>query len=116
MTTPIRGGLAALLTSCFLAGAIAGCTQTRAPQAPPPGTVPGVTPSTFHLPEGSGCSGEISRFQAVLQNDVDTGNVNRSVYDRAEPDLNRASSACTAGRDGEARSILAATKSRFGYR
>jgi hypothetical protein len=103
-----------------LAGSLAllaaACTQTSGPAAPPPGAIPGVTPSTFHLPGGAGCSGEIARFQAVLQNDVDTGNVAQSVYDRAEPDLNRASAACSAGRDGEARSILASTKGRFGYR
>jgi hypothetical protein len=110
-----RGSLAGSLAVALalFAGA---CTQTTRPAAPPPGTIPGVTPSTFRLPEGSGCASDVARFQAVLQNDVDTGNVARSVYDRAEPDLNRASAACSAGRDGEARSILAATKSRFGYR
>lgn len=114
MKFSMRGGLAGsvAVTLALLAGA---CTQTARPAAPQ-GAIPGVTPSAFRLPDGPGCAGEIARFQAVLQNDVDTGNVNRSVYDRAEPDLNRASAACSAGRDGEARSILAGTKSRFGYR
>ncbi len=104
---------AAVVSLGLLAGA---CTQTATPPAPPPGVIPGVTPSTFRLPDGAGCSGEVARFQAVLKNDVDTGNVNQSVYNRAEPDINRAAAACSAGRDGEARAILAATKSRFGYR
>ena len=107
----LRGVLAGSLA--LLAAA---CTQTTRPAAAPPGAIPGVTPSTFAMPSGEGCSGEIARFQAVLKNDVDTGNVNQSVYRRAEPELNRASAACAAGRDGEARSILGATKSRFGYR
>jgi hypothetical protein len=107
----MRGALAGSLA--LLAAA---CTQTGGPAAPPPGAIPGVTPSTFAMPNGAGCSGEIARFQAVLKNDVDTGNVNQSVYNRAEPELNRASAACAAGHDGEARSILAGTKSRFGYR
>lgn len=99
---------------CLLA---AGCTQTVSnPPAPPPGVVPGVTPNTFSMPAGSGCSGEVARFDAVLKNDVQTGNVNQSVYNRAEPDIRRASAACAAGRDGEAVSIIAATKTRFGYR
>ena len=68
------------------------------------------------MPSGSGCTGEIAQFRAVLKNDVDTGNVNQSVYNRAEPDIQRASAACAAGRDGEARSIISGTKSRFGYR
>jgi hypothetical protein len=109
------GNLAGAATITLALG-LGACNQTARPAAPPPGVIPGVTPSTFRLPEGAGCSGEIARFQAVLQNDIDTGNVAQSVYNRAEPDLNRAAAACSAGRDGEARSILAGTKSRFGYR
>jgi hypothetical protein len=97
--------------------ALAACNQTAAtPPAPPPGAVPGVTPNTFRMPEGSGCAGDIAQFKAVLKNDVDTGNVGQSVYNRATADLGRAESACAAGRDGEARSLVASTKSRFGYR
>ena len=100
-----------------LALALAACTQTAsAPPAPPPGAVPGVTPNTFSMPEGAGCSGEIAQFKAVLRNDADTGNVGQSVYNRAAADLGRAEKACAAGRDGEARSLVASTKSRFGYR
>ncbi|MGA0598957.1 hypothetical protein [Enterovirga sp. CN4-39] len=96
---------------------LAACTQTAsAPPAPPPGAVPGVTPNTFRMPEGAGCAGEIGQFKAVLKNDVDTGNVGQSVYNRATADLGRAESACAAGRDGDARALLASTKSRFGYR
>lgn len=108
MNSRVRCGLAGSLVGL----ALGACTQTTpAPQA---GTAPSLTPST--LPAGSGCSGEIARFQAVLKSDAATGNVNRSVYNRAEPDIDRASAACAAGRDGEARSMLASTKSRFGYR
>jgi hypothetical protein len=52
----------------------------------------------------------------VLKSDVDTGNVGQSVYNRANADLAQAESACAAGREGEARSRVASTKSRFGYR
>lgn len=101
----------------IIALALAACTQTAsAPPAPPPGAVPGVTPNTFRLPDDPGCGGEIARFRAVLRNDVETGNVGQGVYDRASGDLARGEAACTAGRDGEARAILASTKSRFGYR
>lgn len=97
--------------------ALAACTQTAsAPPAPPPGVVPGVTPNTFSMPGGTGCAGEIARFRAVLKNDVDTGNVGQGVFNRASADLDRGDAACAAGRDGEARSVLASTKSRFGYR
>ena len=105
-------------SALLLSLALGGCTQTTAsrPAAPPPGVVPGVTPNTFAMPGGGGCSGEIARFRAVLKNDVDTGNVGQGVYNRADADLGRADAACAAGRDGEAVSVVASTKSRYGYR
>lgn len=108
--------LARPIGAALLALALGACTQTASrPAAPPPGAIPGVTPNTFAMPGGTGCSAEVARFHAVLKNDVDTGNVGQGVYDRANGDLRRADAACAAGRDGEGRSILAATKSRFGY-
>ena len=90
------------------------CTSSSQPTAS--GGAPGAAPAAFSMPMGGGCQGEVTRFQAVLQSDVNTGNVARSVYNRAEPDLTRAATACQLGRESEAMSILAATKSRFGYR
>ncbi len=97
--------------------ALAACNQTAAtPPAAPPGAAPGASPSAVRMPEGAGCAGDIAQFRAVLKNDVDTGNVGQSVYTRAIADLGRAESACAAGRDGEARALVASTKSRYGYR
>ena len=93
------------------------CTQTAsAPPAPAPGTVAGVTPNTFRMPEGAGCTGDVAQFKAVLRNDLDTGHVGQAVYDRATAALGPAESACAAGRDGEARALVASIKSRVGYR
>ena len=64
---------------------------------------------------GSGCSAVIGRYQAVLKADLDTGNVNKSVYDKIQGELVPANNACAAGRDAEARSLVAASKSRHGY-
>jgi hypothetical protein len=74
-----------------------------------------VTAGAVAAPGGGGCSAEIARFRAVLKNDVDTGNVGQSVYTRATADLGRAESACAAGQDAQARSMLASTRSRYGY-
>lgn len=87
------------------------CTQSAGTASPP-----SLGPTAFSAPTGGGCAGEIARFRAVLKNDVDTGNVGQSVYNRATADLGRGDAACAAGRQGEALSVLAATKSRFGYR
>jgi hypothetical protein len=102
-------GLAVIIAVPLLAGALSACNRTSAAapaNAAPAAAAPG---------GGAGCAGEIARFEAVLKSDAETGNVNRKVYDRAQPQLNRASAACAAGRDGEAHAILAGTKRQLGY-
>jgi len=68
------------------------------------------------LPEGAPCANDLNHYQTVLDADVGTGNVNRSVYDQIEIDLGRAADACAAGHDGEARAIVRSTKLQHGYR
>lgn len=102
------------LLAAALAAALAGCSQTGAPE-PGAATAPGVTPSNVSMPDRSGCAGEIARYRAVMDNDLSTGHVNKAVYDRVSADLERASAACSAGRDGEAVRLVAATRSRYGY-
>ena len=86
------------------------------PPAPPPGqAAPGVTPSTFHMPTGSGCSGEVERFQAVIDNDFATGHTTKGVHDRVSGEISRARSTCSAGNEAGAISQIRATKARFGY-
>jgi hypothetical protein len=103
--SPILAALAGL--------ALAGCNQTSAPG--PSAATPGVTPSGFAMPAGSGCTGEIGRYKAVVDNDLATGHVNRSVHARIAAELDRASASCAAGRDAEAVRMVTATKSRYGY-
>ena len=106
-----------LLTMAALAcAALVGCNQTSGAPPPPPGTVaPGVTPSSFRLPEGGGCQGDVARFQAILKNDADIGHLSASVYARASADVRQAETACAAGRDVQARTIVAQTKRNYGY-
>ncbi len=98
--------LATLLAATLLAG----CQQKAA--AP---SVAALAPAPLVLPQGAGCGPAIGRTQAVVDSDVATGNLNKPVGDRFSADLARASAACAAGRDGEALSLLAAAKSRYGY-
>ena len=106
----------------FLAFSLSACNQTRSPSVAPPVAPPAqqsassfVTPAGFKLPEGQGCSGDIARFRAVQDNDLQTGHVNKSVYDRIKTEVDQASAQCSAGNDAGARSALSGTKSRFGY-
>lgn len=79
------------------------------------GAAPGVTPSGFRLPEGAGCSGDIARWQAIQSNDLQTGHVNQTVYNQIQGEISQASTVCQAGRDAEARTMIAASKRRHGY-
>jgi len=62
------------------------------------------------------CGTALSDFQSIIDSDVKTGNLNKSVYTRITAELARARSACLAGYDAEAMTQLAGLKHRFGYR
>jgi hypothetical protein len=101
----------------IVALALASCNSARAPQGsapePPGGRSPAV--EAFKLPEGAGCTGAISRYRAVLDNDLSMGHVNKKVYDQIQQEVEEASSACAAGQDGRASSLIHASKARHGY-
>jgi hypothetical protein len=103
---------APLVFACF---ALAAC-NAPAPQAsaPPPGSV-AVTPPGFQLPEGADCSAKIARYRAVQDNDLSMGHVAQSVYNQIKRETEAASKVCAAGRDGEAKSMVAASEKRHGY-
>jgi hypothetical protein len=107
------------LAALPLVFALAACNQgaSTSPVQPPQERTSAsyVTPQGFRLPEGSGCSGEIARFRAVQDNDLSTGHVNQSVYDRIKTEVDQAAAAYAAGNDAGARGQLAGTKRRFGY-
>ncbi len=96
------------------AAALAGCQSSAKVREP---VVPvGGPPAPPVLPTGTGCGPEIARTRAIVASDVATENLNKAVGDRFDADLARAAETCAAGREGEARSQLAAAKSRYGYR
>ena len=105
----------------FLAAAmLAGCNST-APAPAPEAAAPqqaartNITPPDFKLPEGSGCSADIARWQAIQQNDLNMGHVGQNVYNEIQREISAASAACAAGRDGEARAMVSASKRKHGY-
>ncbi len=88
---------------------LAACNQTA-------GTAPaGAAPAGVQALAGSGCGGEIAGYRAVMSNDLATGHVNQSVYNRVDRELGQAEAACSAGRDAEAVRMVRATKARHGY-
>ncbi|WP_262273087.1 MULTISPECIES: hypothetical protein [Microvirga] len=92
--------------------ALAACNQTASPPGPESASA---TPAGFRMPQGSGCTGEIDRYRAVMSNDLAMGHVNQSVYNQVDRELRQAESACAGGRDAEAVRLVHATKARHGY-
>ncbi len=106
------GGLVSAL-ALLLASAPA---QAQSPDTPPRGyAVQPFTPKTFKLPDGSGCAGDLARWQAVQANDYAGGNVGLKVYNQIQNEIDRAAALCAAGQDAAARKLVAASKARHGY-
>jgi len=62
------------------------------------------------------CRNAIADFEAIMNSDLETGNVAKRVHARVMTELAPVKQQCSAGRDAEAARALAAVKSRHGYR
>ena len=104
--------------SVFLALGLGGCNQTSGSSAPVATATPRAPapPNWPKLPDGAACTKDLTHYQTVLDADVSTGNVNRSVYDQIEAELGPAANACAEGRDSEALAMIRSTKLKHGYR
>lgn len=101
--------------AALLALGLSACNQTTMPASV--AAVPaGVTAGSFQMPAGSGCAGEVAGFRAVIDNDLATGHVARSVHQQVVREIDGAASACSAGRGVDASRMIIATKARYGYR
>ena len=61
------------------------------------------------------CSAAIERFQAILNQDIKMGRVDRPVYDQAMRELASAAASCRAGRNAAALAAVKASERRHGY-
>ncbi len=112
--------------SCRLLGIASVCTflaacQQTTPQSTPVMIAPsqpvsGVTPSSFRLPDGAGCVGDVARYRAVMDNDLATGHVSASVHGRVIAEINEADNVCRSGQDAQASRMIRATQVKFGYK
>jgi uncharacterized lipoprotein YajG len=109
MKFPLATALAALL--------LAGC-NTAQPAATATAPAPAsavVTPSTFVMPSGSGCAGDIARYRAIQDNDLAMGHVAQSVYNQIKGEIAAAEKACATGHDREASDMILTSRRRHGY-
>ncbi len=103
------------LVPLVIALALAGCNASAPVASAPQPASTNVTPADFRLPEGRGCSGDVARWHAIQQNDLNMGHVNQSVYNEIQREIAAAASACQGGRDAEASAMVTASKRRHGY-
>lgn len=107
---------APLLAAAFAVATLSACNANRQPQPViDPVGPPRPASSSLSLPEGAGCSGAVNRYKAVMENDLSMGHVNQSVYNQIQGEISEAASACAAGQDAKAISLLRASKARHGY-
>lgn len=112
-------GRLAPLAVLLLAGVLSACAGANLP--PPTEAAPAASAAAAGAgPADStggaaGCAAAIASFEKVINSDVETGNLGRSVYPRIVADLAKPKATCAAGRDGEARSQLAAVRARYGF-
>ena len=64
----------------------------------------------------AGCGSAITGFEAIINSDVETGNLGKGVHRRIITELGTVKASGAAGRDADANRGLAAIKSRHGYR
>lgn len=95
---------------------LAGCNASDGAGMAPTTAVATAPPSSFGLPPGAPCSSEIGRYDAVVKDDLRTGNVQQKVYDQIQKELARATAACAAGKGGEAHALVSSSKAKHGYR
>jgi hypothetical protein len=108
---PFGGRLLAMATVL----ALAGCAGSSAVPEPASSSAA----PAFGTGSGGGASGcalPIAEYEAVIDADRQTGNVNTLVYRRIIADLQPVKASCAAGQTAAANSRLAAVKSRHGYR
>lgn len=108
----------------ILSAALTSCTASKqetqvSPRAPVAtgyaNTAPGVTPSGFRLPSGKGCAGAVARWAAIQDNDLKTGHVTKSVYNKIQNEITEARTVCNAGREAQAIGLVRASRVRHGY-
>ena len=64
----------------------------------------------------AGCGSAIAAFEAIINSDAETGNLNKGVHRRIVDELASVKANCAGGRDADASRPLAAIKARHGYR
>src|SRR6202030_2769256 len=96
-------------SSALLGLSLAACGGGGMPPSSQPGVAtPGASTTRGPLTGPPHCTKPIAEYEALIDRDVTTGYLSQVVYDRINEDLaSGARPACAAGRQAEARGLLA---------
>ncbi len=112
----MRRTLSLSASSALLGLSLAACAGGGT-QAPPAAPAPGGVATRGALTGPPSCTKPIAEYEALVDRDVTTGYLSQVVYDRINEELAAgARPACAAGREAEARGLLARVKTSHGYR
>ena len=109
-----------ILCALLLTG-VAACTQHASDSPATTGAAPlasasGSANAPPSIPAAPGaCGAAIAQLRKVLTQDLEMGHVNRSVYARMTPQIDRAAARCQAGDQSAALAMLASVKKANGY-
>jgi hypothetical protein len=114
----MRRTLSLSASSALLALSLAACSGGGTPSpAQPIAAAPGAAATRGQLAGPPGCTKPIAEYEALVDRDVTTGYLSQVVYDRINEELAAGPRpACAAGRDAEARGLLARVRTSHGYR
>ena len=89
----------------------------QVPTTEPVAATPGSAATRGQLTGPPSCTRPIAEYEALVDRDVTTGYLSQVVYDRINEELAAGPRpACAAGREAEARGLLARVKTSHGYR
>ena len=114
----MRRTLSLSAAAALLGLSLAACSGSGTPSpSEPVAATPGTAATRGQLTGPPGCTRPIAEYEALVDRDVTTGYLSQVVYDRINTELAAGPrAACAAGRDAEARGLLARVKTSHGYR
>jgi hypothetical protein len=113
----MRRTLSLSASSALLGLSLAACAGGGTQAPPPIAATPGGAATRGALSGPPSCTKPIAEYEALVDRDVTTGYLSQVVYDRINEELAAgARPACAAGREAEARGLLARVKTSHGYR
>ena len=64
---------------------------------------------------GGSCQGDVARWNTIQNNDLRSGHVSKSVFEKIQDEIAEAGAACNASQSAKASAFVRASRARHGY-